>query len=397
MSQRSKSTYGDWRSVLEDLEHPVKELRHELHAHPELSDREEETAGRIIAYLSDHGLKPVADDVGGHGLLYTLEGEKGDGRKLLFRGDMDALPLHEKGDPPHASKKEGIHHACGHDGHMAMLTGALAALAARRDAWGGTIHALFQPSEETGQGGAKVLEHGKMQDLEVDLAFAFHNIPGQSLGSVALRRGTMACASTGVHVRFEGATSHASEPNLGKNPIPALAKLAMSALALPGQTVPFGHSALATLIHLDAGEIAYGTSAGSGSLRVTLRAAKEEHLDAMRDRFRDQAKAYADPGGFEFLFEEHERFPATVNHDAAVDHALRALEAKRLEVVRPKRAFPWSEDFGHITNKWPGALLGLGAGEDQPPLHTPSYDFPDALLLPGIRVWLALATGGEVA
>lgn len=379
---------------VDDLLEDIRSLRRDLHAHPERSDEEKKTAERIVSFLSERGIEPVARGIGGHGLLFQVQGEKGgeaQDRRLLFRSDMDALPLKERSGASYASKKEGKHHACGHDGHMAMLTGALIALSEHADRWSGTVYGLFQPSEETGQGALRVLNEEAVARLDVDNAYGFHNIPDRPLGTMLVREGPMACASTGLVVRLKGSTSHAGEPHLGRNPIPTLAHLALTAQGLPAACVPFGRPALSTLIHLDAGAKAYGTSAGKGLIRVTLRAAYQEDLDTMKARLESEARALAVAGEFDCTIDEHEPFPVTENSPKAVSHARAAFDAAGIAHEDLNEPFPWSEDFGHITGRFGGALIGIGSGTDQASLHSPGYDFPDELLGPGMVAWTALA------
>ena len=383
-----------WGKSIERILPEVRELRRALHRRPEVAFREEGTARLVRSFLEEHGAGTVVEGIAGHGFLVRIEGG-GDGPALLLRADLDALPLKEASGMPYASERDGKHHACGHDGHMAMLAGALAVLAARRDAWRGTVYGLFQPAEETGEGAKDVLGHDGIADLPVDRTFAFHNLPGRPLGSVAVRDGPAAVASTGVKVHYKGATSHASEPHAGRNPIPALAALAGEVTSAPAMCLPYGTPALATLIHVQAGGPRFGTSAGSGHLSATLRADTDDDLEALVEHVRRLAERLAAAFDLSCDFELVEPFPATVNDPGAVQQVRRAAEAAGLPLDFPARPQPWSEDYGHLAKQWPGALVILGAGEGQPALHSPGYDFPDGLLQPGIRLWLALVRQGD--
>ena len=208
----------------------VTRLRRALHAHPRVSNDEAATAATVSAFLSAHGLEPLRRDVGGGaGLVYSVKGTRGDfdtehpPPTVLLRADMDALPLVEANDFAHASKVQGAHHACGHDGHAAMMAGALVALHERAHSFHGEVRAVFQPAEETGEGARQMIS------AEADLlgnsinrgAFGLHNIPGAPVGTVLVREGDeiAARASTGVKIVFSGCAAHASEPHLGKNPL----------------------------------------------------------------------------------------------------------------------------------------------------------------------------------
>ncbi len=378
-------------ATLEDLLPQLRALRADLHRHPDLSGAEAGTADRIRSFLAAQGLDPWAERVGGHGLVYRLVGD-GEGPATLLRADLDALPLEEGTGLAHGSQVPGRHHACGHDGHSTMLAGALSVLHRHRDRLRGTVYFLFQPAEETGAGMAACLEHPALADLDVQRAFAIHNLPGYPLAHVMLPRRGAAAASSGLRIVLDGETSHASEPYRGRNPIPVLADLVHVIPSAPGLCLPYGRSGLATLTHLQSGQEAYGSSPASGMLGATLRADEQEDLEAMLDFLRVQVANRAQAAGLSGTMELVEPFPATVNHPEAVEAVARAAEAVSLPLTMLERSFPWSEDFGHAARRWPSALIGLGAGTEHPVLHSATYDFPDALLDAGVRLWVALVT-----
>lgn len=364
-------------------------LRRHLHRNPEVSGQEAATAEAIRACLVGFGIEPVAERVGGHGLLYRIDGRP-PGPVTLLRADIDALPLTEASGAPHASASAGRHHACGHDGHSAMLAGALALLHRHRENLRGTVYGLFQPAEEVGSGMAACLADPALRDLRVDRAFAIHNLPGAPFGAIVLPRGAAAPASTGVRIRLEGARGHASEPHLARNPIHTLAELAQVVQQAPTR-LPFRRAALATLTRLEAGGDAFGSSPDVGFLNAVLRADAQEDLDAMVAHVREQVERRAGATGLSSRVELVEPFPATRNDDAAFEDVSRAAGDAGAPLVVPEGGFPWSEDFGLATQRWPSALFGLGAGEAHPPLHSGAYDFPDDLLAHGARMWWALA------
>lgn len=367
----------------------VRSLRHALHRHPETAGEESETAVRLQDWLRDHaGLDPDAAGIGGHGLLYRIDGDA-DGPVRLLRADLDGLPLQEASDTPYASQVDGRHHACGHDGHMAMLAAALAGMA-QEGSVAGTVYGFFQPAEETGAGMAESLEDGRLADLDVDMCFAIHNVPGYPAGHVVVRDGVAAVASTGLRFLFKGRTSHAAEPDGGRNPIPVAARLVPRVL-----DAPQGHrSAVAAIVGIEGGGERYGTSAGDAALYATLRADRDEDLASMVDRVQEAAQELADEAGVQVRMERVEPFPTTHNDPDAVQAVRDAAGRAGLPVHVPDRPFPWSEDFGHASAHWPGALLGLGFGEGHTPVHHPGYDFDDDRLEDGIRFWRALVEAG---
>lgn len=376
------------------LRREVVELRHDLHRHPDLSGSEHGTAARIRGFLAGQGLAPDAERIGGAGLLYRIRGMREGGPTVLLRADLDALPLVEGSAAPHASATKGRHHACGHDGHSAMLAGALALLARAGAPFAGSVIALFQPAEEVGDGMAACLRDPALAELRVDCALALHNLPGAPLGTLIVPRGPAAAASTGLRIRLEGKRAHASEPHLARNPIPLLAELASVVQQAPAR-LPFGRAGLATLVGIRAGEDAFGSSPDEGILNAVMRADTQEDLDALVAHVREQTLRRAQAAGVAASVDLVEPFPATVNDDRAHARASRAARAAGVTVHVPPRPFPWSEDFGHASRRWPSVLAGLGAGEAHPALHSAAYDFPDALLDAGARFWWAVATTSD--
>lgn len=356
------------------------DLRRRLHGAAETAHDEAETARIVRERLDAAGIDVVAEDLAGHGIL----ARSGSGRPhLLLRADLDALPMQEATGVDHAADTN--HHSCGHDGHMAML------LAAATD-WDPpcTVWWLFQPAEETGEGMAACLADDRFP-TDLDGVVAFHNVPGHDLGTVLVRDGTAAVASTGLTIHWEGRTSHAAEPDAGANPIPLAAQLVPIVLESPRHG---DEAAVASLVEVRGGAPRFGTSAGDCSLSMTLRAGTDDALDAMIAHVVRSARDQADGTGIKVEHERIEPFPATINHPDAVEAVRSAANGLGLPLHDPG-PFPWSEDFGHATARWPGVLVGVGSGTDQPALHAPDYDFPDDLIPVGRDLWRAIVTAWE--
>jgi amidohydrolase len=324
------------------------------------------------------GMTIVATDVAGHGILARMgSGE----RRILVRSDMDALPSAEQTGVEYAANT-GAHHACGHDGHMTMLLGALEILSKNPPC---EIWALFQPAEEIGEGMPRCLEHADFPG-DFDACLAIHNVPGIPLGHVLIRSGVACLASTGISFAFQGVTSHAAEPKNGRNPIPTVGRL----IARIERAADDGDEhAVVALVQLGGGGPTFGTSAGDALVAATLRAGSDESLAAMIDPLVAAAQQDADANGLQLEVNHIEPFPATINHEDVVRRVKDACTRADLDFMDPG-PFPWSEDFGHATSRWPGALVGLGSGENQPALHRPDYDFPDALIEPGVKLWTVM-------
>ncbi len=356
-------------------------LRHELHAHPELSGQEKWTKSRLMEFLNEHTHLEVFDR---GSWFYTLCRGRGEG-KIAFRADFDALPMEETCDVPYRSQCPGAAHKCGHDGHSAAL--ALLGLTLEESGADRDVYLIFQPAEEIGGGGEACA--ALLKEAGIGEVYAFHNMPGYPLHTVALREGTMNCASKGVTYRFRGTPTHASTPELGRNPAQAVARIVG---ALPGLTRREDHRGLvmATVVQIDVGEPAFGISAYRGELLLTLRAQYQQELDDLSRQVEQLARQAAEVDGLTLTIEEQDVFPETSNHStgvARVERAARALGLPVVEMAEPMRA---SEDFGWYLRQAEGAMFLLGDGEDHPPLHSADFDFPDALLETACKMFLNL-------
>ncbi|MBN2447566.1 MAG: amidohydrolase [Phycisphaerae bacterium] len=364
-------------------------LRQELHGIAELSGHEEETA----AFLRDYLLRTCAPDdvvtnLGGSGLAAVYSGRAA-GPTVLLRSELDALPIPESRRLEYASRTDGVSHKCGHDGHMAILAGVAAVIGATRPGRG-RIVLLFQPAEETGDGAARVLADERFAALAPDMVFALHNLPGYALGSVVTRVGVFASTSEGFIAEFKGQTSHAAEPHRGRSPAPAIAQMINGLNSLAQLHTPLHAAAQVTVIHASVGEAAFGTSPGEGKVLATLRAHTDETMSTLRRECERLAASAANAFGLEHIVRWVEPFPYTRNHPYCAQLITDVAHELGLPVVEPDVPFAWTEDFGHFTHEFRGAMFGLGAGEDCPVLHHPHYDFPDELIPVGIRMFRAL-------
>jgi len=366
-------------------------LRRELHAHPELSGQEAGTAAFLREFLVACDPRRILDGLGGHGLAAVFAApDDAPGPTVALRAELDALPITETGTVPHASRRPGVGHLCGHDGHMALLCGVARALAAR-PLRRGRVVLVFQPSEETGEGAHRVISDPRWESLGVDYAFAIHNLPRHPLGRVLLREGPFTAGSVGLILRLQGRTAHAAYPEQGQSPAAAMARLVPALAALPAGLEERGDLALVTVVHARLGDRAFGTTPGEAVVMATLRADREDVLDGLRQRALGAAETIAAGEALGLAHEWVEEFPVTDNDAVAVAVAERAARSCGLEIAAPTESpFRWSEDFGWFTRVASGALIGLGSGEQQPVLHAPDYDFPDALLPVGVRFWEAL-------
>jgi amidohydrolase len=365
----------------------LRRLRHTLHQNPELAGTEVTTAKIMTTFIRAHGPARLLEGVGGTGIAARFDAER-EGPTVMVRADLDAVPIEEVTGVPYRSQNPGVAHLCGHDGHMAVLAGLAARLSQRPPACG-RVWLLLQPAEETGEGARRVIAGAAFDEIDPDWVFALHNLPGMPLGTVAVRRGTVACGSIGLIIRLVGRSSHAGHPEQGLSPAPAVARLLDSFAALSEQVAATGDGegfTLATVIHARLGDVAFGTTPGEATVMVTLRAEKSDTLQRLRQTAEQLAIEVATAHGLQYHLEWTDEFPVTVNHDRAIDLVCNAARTAQLEVVDTADLLRWSEDFGHYTERVPGALVGLGAGCEQPPLHSSKYDFPDKLIKVGVQL-----------
>ncbi|MEQ8394506.1 amidohydrolase [Thalassobaculum sp.] len=364
----------------------LAEWRQQLHRMPELSGAEVETARAVQAFVAATGADRIVTGIGGNGVAAIYEGEE-PGPTVLFRAELDGLPIAEISDIPHRSTIAGRGHMCGHDGHMATLAALARGLGRRRPQRGRAV-LLFQPAEEDGSGAAAVTADPKFREIAPDFAFALHNLPGIPLGHAALVDGPVNCASRGMRVTFAGKTAHASMPETGVSPMNAVAGL-MPALTALGSGGPIDDTfAMVTVTHARMGEPAFGIAPAHAEVWATLRTLTDARMDALRARAEQLAESAAGDCGLGVEIDYHDVFRHCENAPAAVGHLHRALEA---EGVPCDRGFPplrASEDFGRFGDHAPSAMFFLGAGETHPSLHNPDYDFPDHLIGIGARVFM---------
>jgi amidohydrolase len=366
----------------------LRELRRALHAAPELSDHESATASSIAEFLQRQEPDELVTGLGGHGVAAVFRGAS-PGPCVLLRSELDALPIEETAELPYASRTAGVSHKCGHDGHMAMVAGVGARLMAARPPRGSVV-LLFQPAEETGQGARRVLDDARFAPLAPDYAFAVHNLPGFPRGQVILGRGTFASASSGLIIELEGNSSHAAEPERGQSPTLAFAHLVYSLSSGPQLFTALEAAAKVTVIHARLGEVAFGTSPGVAQVMATLRCHEQRVMDRLSERCVRLAERTAAAHDLRCSVRWTEDFPATVNDESCAAWVEAAARAAGLETSLISTPFPWSEDFGHFTGAFKGALFGLGAGPEHPALHSREYDFPDDLLAAGVDLYYQL-------
>lgn len=359
------------------------QLRHALHAHPELSNQESWTKAHLMDFLRRNTSRIELVDKGSW--FYGAYRAGGDLPGLAFRADFDAVPVADGCGAPYASAVPGVSHACGHDGHSACL----AALALEIDQRGAekNVFFLFQHAEETGDGAAVCAE--LFQEERVDEIFGYHNRPGVPLGTVQVLDGTIYCASEGVILSYQGIPSHASMPEKGRNPAFAIAAL-IGQLGTLTDPKRWRGLVLATVIQVDVGARAFGTQASRGQLLLTIRGQYEEELELLRSELKRLAGEGAAAWGLDLEISFCDVFPETVSHRSSNDKIRRACRELGIPLRELTEPFRSSEDFGHYTKRIPGAFFEIGSGEACSELHTTAMDFPDTIIPTAVDVFSRL-------
>ncbi|WP_333694268.1 amidohydrolase [Phaeobacter italicus] len=365
-------------------------LRHALHQIPEVSGAEEKTAAYITTYLRAYAPDRLLTGLGGHGVAAVYDGAA-EGPTVMIRCELDGLPIEELSDQPYRSTHAGRGHLCGHDGHMTMVAALAEDLAGKRPARGRVV-LMFQPAEETGKGAPAVVADPAFGEIAPDYAFSLHNLPGLAVGQIALCRGPANCASRGMRIRLSGRTSHAAAPQDGLSPAGAMAQLLPGLVALGGGTDLGPDYALVTLTHARLGEATFGIAPGEGEVWATLRTVNDTRMaQLIEEATALVGKVCAEQGlGHEISFDDV--FEACTNNPEAVAVLQKACDRVGLGVAMQDRPQRWSEDFGQFGKGAKAAMFWLGSGEDQPQLHNPDYDFPDAAIPVGAGLFRAVVS-----
>lgn len=357
-------------------------FRQTLHQYPEIANQEYQTAQRVVDFLRQHPPGQLLEQVGGTGIIATYEGKEA-GNHILIRCELDALPIAEINDFDYKSTHEGKGHKCGHDGHMAIVAGVAPLL---QELPQGKVSLLFQPAEETGEGALQMLQDAQFDLVKPDYVFALHNMPGYPLHEIIVKEATFNAASKGMVIQLRGETSHAAEPQDGKSPALAMASIVQMLDDLT-KNLDFEDFTLVTVVHALLGEIAFGTAPGYAEVRATLRTFSNADMDTLTQVAVNQAQQIAAQYDIGIDISWTEEFAATENEPSAVHTIQKVAKTQGLSTTQLKQPIKWSEDFGQFTVRYPGALFGLGAGENHPQLHNPDYDFPDELIPTGVSMF----------
>jgi len=368
-------------------------LRRDIHSHPELAFQEHRTAALVADKLEGWGYA-VARGLGGTGVVGTLV--RGTGQKRLgLRADMDALPIDEATGTAWASRHSGVMHACGHDGHTAMLLAAARHLAEQGD-FDGTLHLIFQPAEEGGGGALRMMEDGLFERFPCDAVFAMHNMPGVPQGRLVLREGAAMASSDYVSIRLDGVGGHGAMPHRAADPIVAAASIVMALQTVVSRNIDPLQAAVVTVGAQNAGK-ANNVIPASATLELSVRALDREVRATVERRVKALVAAQADSFGVTAHIDWKPGYAVLVNtpEETAFARQVAVELVGSDQVTLQGPPLTGSEDFAFILERVPGSYVLIGNGEDPAGggcmVHNPGYDFNDQNIATGSAYWVLLA------
>jgi hippurate hydrolase len=366
-------------------------LRHDLHAHPELAFDEQRTSDKVAVFLQSRGIE-IHRGLAGTGVVGVLR-KGASSRAIGLRADMDALPVLEQNHFPHRSRHDGRMHACGHDGHTAMLLGAAEYLANHPN-FDGTVVFIFQPAEETDGGARVMIEEGLFERFPVDAVFGMHNWPGLPAGQFAVHSGpVMACADQ-FDILLKGHGAHAAMPNQGRDPLIAGAALVQALQTVVSRNLDPLDSAVLSITQFFAGGEAYNVIPGEARIGGTVRAFRPEVEDAIESAMERICAGIAAAHGIQATLDYRRGYPPTVNSAAEAETCRQVLTdlVGAEHVHADARPSMGAEDFSYMLREKPGCYVWIGNGlaEGGCMLHNPRYDFNDDILALGSTYWVKL-------
>jgi amidohydrolase len=365
--------------------------RRDFHAHPELQYDVHRTAGKVAELLRSFGADDVVEGIGRTGVVGVIKGRNGgEGKVIGLRADMDALPINERTGRPYASTTAGKMHACGHDGHTAMLLGAAKYLAETRN-FDGTAILIFQPAEEGGAGGKAMIQDGLLDRFKIEEVYGLHNMPGRPAGSFDIRPGGMMAATADFKIIVEGDGGHAAMPQNAVDVVLTAAHMVIALHSIIPRNVDPLRSAVLSVTMVQGGE-AFNVIPRKIEMVGTVRTLDEDVRLFMEKRFREIVVGVAGTYGAKATVNYHHGYPVTINTPEETQFAASAAR----EVAGSDRVSDVAdgtmggEDFAYMLQKRPGAYIFLGNGNSSQ-LHSDTYDFNDEIIPAGVSYWVRLA------
>jgi len=375
-----------------DLQPDIQAWRRDIHEHPELLYDVHRTAAFVADRLREFGCDEVVTGLGKTGVVGVINGKKpagnGETRVIGLRADMDALPIEEATDLPYASKTPGKMHACGHDGHTAMLLGAARYLAETRNFAGKTV-VIFQPAEEGGAGAAAMIKDGLMDRFGIEQVYGMHNGPGIPIGQFAIRSGPIMAATDAIDIKITGHGGHAARPHICIDSVLVGAQVINALQTIVSRSVDPLESAVISVCEFHAGN-ARNVIPQTAELRGTIRTLTPEVRNLVEKRVHEVVAGIAQVTGAKIELVYERGYPVTVNHARQTEMATRiAEEIAGAGNVRETPPLMGAEDFAYMLEARPGAFIFCGNG-DSAGLHHPAYNFNDEAIVYGTSYWIKL-------
>ncbi|WP_274626508.1 M20 aminoacylase family protein [Arvimicrobium flavum] len=372
-----------------EMQDEVAGWRRQLHQQPELNFDVFKTADFVTARLREFGVDEVVTGLGRTGVVGVIKGRHGEGRTIGLRADMDALPIHEVTGKPYQSQTPGVMHACGHDGHTAMLLGAAKYLAETRN-FAGSVAVIFQPAEEGGGGGNEMVKDGMMERFGIERVFGMHNMPSLPVGQFALRPGPIMAATAEFTIGIKGRGGHAAMPHTTIDPIMIGSQLVAALQTIVSRSADPVEALVVTVTKFHAGD-AYNVIPDHAEIAGTVRTLKKEVAALAERRMREISAGLAAAHGTEITVAYDANYPVTVNdaEQAVFAGDVAAVVAGEPNVHRAMPPVMGGEDFSYMLEARPGAFIFIGNG-DSASLHHPAYDFNDEAIAHGMSYWIKL-------
>ncbi len=361
--------------------------RQDFHAHPELAFEENRTADFIASELKSMGLE-VHRGLAKTGVVAVLD--KGAGPVIGLRADMDALPIKEETGVNYCSTQKGVMHACGHDGHTAMLLAAAKEIVTIKGLKGKVVF-IFQPAEENFGGAETMIKDGLFEKFPMDAIYGLHNMPNLPIGTFMAKAGTVSAAYDAFDIEVIGKGGHGAMPELSTDPLLAASALVMGLNTIVSRNIAPSKAAVVSVCHINAGE-AHNVIPDTANLRGSCRSFDVETRAILQKRMEEICAGLETAYGVKVKLKYEHGYPSVVNTEAETEALIRAAKmiAKPEAVITEFDAFMGSEDFSYFLQKRPGCYFILGSGETGGPLHSPHYNFNDAALPYGIAIWVQL-------
>jgi len=364
-----------------ELHDEIRAWRQDFHQHPEIMFETHRTAGVVESRLKEFGVDEVVTGIGRTGVVGVIHGKKTEsGRVIGLRADMDALPMQEATNLPYASKIDGAMHACGHDGHTAMLLGAAKYLAETRQ-FDGTVVVIFQPAEEGGGGGKEMCDDGMMERFGIQEVYAMHNWPGMAEGQFSIRSGAFFAAADRVSILIKGQGGHAAKPHSTVDPTVVASHIILALQSIASRNVdPMEH--IVSMTSFETSSKAFNVIPAEVELRGTIRTMASDVRVLAEQRIKDIARLTAEAYGAVAEITYMPGYPVMVNSETQTEFAAKIAKDVAGNCSEAE-AIMGSEDFAYMLEERPGAYILLGNGEKSEMVHTVHYDFNDDIIPAG--------------